>query len=460
MRRVLWKDGDVVTEKHFDALEDWVERLAGWHFGLAGHWGLFRGPKDLNHNQRSSVQIVSQNLTSTATVLGFALRNIRLLTSDFRAIEVRGPVSLELRTEVHPTAPVPVYLEIGVEKVAPDESYESPIFWEPDAKLTARPSRGDAFQIGEVRWDAGAATLATDFIPPCVTMSSCEAIQERARDILSELEDCANVARESLPPLLDRARDEMEVKILLELARLMMNQARPALSDLRAPEVTPGRFFQTILTFARTTLEDARMLRRNLGPSEAATAEAGIRAEADAATQALDTSMQDGSGTREICERAIAALQGLRRYLGWLFGSLPREEFELNITGVKLDSGQMYDDVHVYLAQPLAMELSKLRGRYVLVRINCASPKAAGQEVRIDPREPNVVKIKRHETLKPLDNFAKGNWYRFAYEPNEEDLSSKVIKFHLDRKVGVALRSDLERKQNIQVLGSVQHPGF
>jgi hypothetical protein len=42
LKKVLWRNGDVVSEEHFYALEEWIEQLVSMGYSQAGCYGLFR----------------------------------------------------------------------------------------------------------------------------------------------------------------------------------------------------------------------------------------------------------------------------------------------------------------------------------------------------------------------------------------------------------------------------------
>ncbi len=42
LKKVLWRNGDVVSEEHFYALEEWIEQLVSMGYSQAGSYGLFR----------------------------------------------------------------------------------------------------------------------------------------------------------------------------------------------------------------------------------------------------------------------------------------------------------------------------------------------------------------------------------------------------------------------------------
>jgi hypothetical protein len=184
-RKVLWRDGDVVTEQHFRLLENWVEHLVGIVGRQSRLFGFVRdATNEAGFNAGSSVRVVSYNRGR----LRIEIEKIRFidrlgtpcLLDEFRSMELQLPSGLSRTMSRHLIFVSPM-LAAGKSGSEANDLQTGVQFVDQQFSASTKDESRSGLAVCAVCVENDQARIDSSFVPRSVFLDSSTIVLERHR---------------------------------------------------------------------------------------------------------------------------------------------------------------------------------------------------------------------------------------------------------------------------------------
>lgn len=196
---VNWQDGMLITQRHLKDQEKYFEELSRWQAANAG-FGF--GLVSKSFNGKNSLNL---NLTVSGDLVRAEVDRCQALTPGGHYIEINDSTDITLKAECR-IGDSPIMVYIGVDPKNKDAVGEA----DPEEELPRLPylvSRYLLFlgespnlpeenfiPVAELNVSEGEVSLSQDYYPPCITVSSCDILMQKAGDYKNRLENLLSLS--------------------------------------------------------------------------------------------------------------------------------------------------------------------------------------------------------------------------------------------------------------------------
>ena len=471
--RVLWQNGAVIGEEHFERLEEWVEELVGVISSALGWYGCVRGPQDSRRNMVAAVQCREWRAeTQTLRVL---VDGLRVVTRGGHFIDVSAPVERDVyvpmkRNGTEPIRPLWIRPAMNPKPLTSVDQSEDAVLYTREFELSIGGEQSeDAVQIGEIIASTDGAFLSGTFVLPCRNIGGSELLQDRTGKIASAIRSLAISAREEIPRLV--VSTHAGYKPILELAQNVIRLCADQRSFLEDIDQSPVTFFRRVLGFLRAIIGElelaalcgarpvssARSDFESVGPvddEEKGGSGAGFKAvrELESLTESLQQAITDPHRLREALDAADNVLVLCAEMIHELLGRVLIEG-ALDIAQVEFTEGKRFDTVLVKLGGiglNLGDQLKRHNAHGVRVSFRWSEIPKEPRQVLVDPEE-QAVKVPK-ERREPLETEEGKPWCFFRRFPSDDEKSRDFIRFIVAHGSCDSLRKNWKEHLKVEVI--------
>lgn len=318
VQKVLFKDGDVITEKHFQRLEEWIEGLFGaLALKLLGP-GLLRLPViDAKFNETQNVRVTKIQ----PGVVKVCVEKLRAVTPDGQLLGVYETLEKDLHThEFRCDGEGYYYLYLAAGKITPPRLGEHlqthPQLYDQPGDLSLDNSGKTGVCIGRFREEGNRPKLDESFVAPTITIFSSQACEDAHHAVMEELRSLRENLRKYLELLQSSDVDQKFAAFAGQLYRLWSEK----LARLKHPALRCDEFFRgwdEAFNDCRTEIELLNYTNNELGPDD--------RAALQACLANLQTIHLDVAGNPDLdLHLKFAAIKRGLAHLEIYLGSFPR----------------------------------------------------------------------------------------------------------------------------------------
>ena len=236
--KVLWKDGLPINEKHFHAFEAWIEGRLAWWLRTSGKVGLVRRPRE-PHNMQDMLVVVDPS----SEQLALEVNDLKLISETGSLVEVNGPARTKLEIVSKPKdRSLAVFLVLGGEKSYSGELSENPVLYQRDWSLVTELGDRDGLCIGKLKETDHGWEIDSDYLPPCCTVTSCDAFQRRWSAVIRKCRQVQQLADEKFIAYLEQSKADNPAIVLVEVARMVRDRLANWLLMVDDPSLDPASF--------------------------------------------------------------------------------------------------------------------------------------------------------------------------------------------------------------------------
>ncbi len=263
MERLVWMDGTLVTAEHFLKLESWIQELVGKTGPFQGTAGLIKGPHEQIFNKEGFIQL--RNAGVNGGQVEFKIGPFRCILPSGELFENKQ--ELIGRCTIHEFVGnrAVIYLSLLGGKIARRETgykaipesntgdfhdeidFATPISETPEISLSEINRTGYGLPIAELVYNSEKKEISQDdnFIPPCVTMGSFNALMELGAEIINKIDRLIyGPAMMSLSSLKSLSASANGTNInTMALALLIANNWLSLKHIIQEKAISPARFF-------------------------------------------------------------------------------------------------------------------------------------------------------------------------------------------------------------------------